>query len=374
VEESDDPAEVCYSDFMLVARQGARRRPASDADSRARESLVAEILARVRELPRRALAGFPEPYVPADWRYGRDNKLAVAVYDLQRRHDRPPPPAPELRDSHTSAGHRALRGGVDAVVVGDLLAAEEFAFLTAPLSSLIQLDLASRHASLRDSGAPEAPPRAPPDPPHVDPLPDHPLWQHTRERLVQILRDLGEPDVYVVDLHLGYEWVEDVRAAGVEVRWSTERDLAARRAAWKPDAHLLKLDPLAAEQLPWETWNLRAAGILWSADADPEGHALLADYAREAGLWYTDAEHEEGSDEHIDRTIELSCGLRAGLPVVVRRLHESGEIAAILGHPVPVTFSSWEEHDPAWMWARAANPPELYERFGPAHERWWGPG
>lgn len=341
MEERDDAAEVYYSDFVLVPQAGARRRPPSDAASRARDSLVAEILARVRELPRGALAKFPEPYVPADWRYGRDNELAVAVFDLQRRHDRQPPAAPELRDSHESAGHRALRGGVDAVVVGDLLAAEEFAFLTAPLSALIGLDLASRHASLRACGAPEAAPLAPPDPPHVDPLPGHRLWAHTRERLVQILRGLGEPDVYVVDLHLDYQWVEDVRAAGVEVRWGTDRDLAARRAAWKPTRELLKLDPLAAEQLPWQTWDLRAAGILWSAQGDPDGHTLLADYAREAGLWYTDAEHEEGSGEHIDRTIELCCGLQAGLPVVVRRLHESGEIAAIFGHPVPVTFSSW---------------------------------
>lgn len=374
MEEPDDAAEVYYSDFVLVPQQGTRRRPPSDAASRARDSLVAEILAHARELPRRALAKFPEPYVPADWRYGRDNKLAVAVYDLQRRHDRQPPAAPELRDSHESAGHRALRAGLDAVVVGDLLVAEEFAFLTAPLSALTGLDLASRHASLRASGAPEATPLAPPDPPDVDPLPDHPLWEHTRERLVQILRGLGEPDVYVVDLHLDYQWVEDVRAGGIEVRWGTDRDLAVRRAAWKPSRELLELDPLAAEQLPWETWNLRAAGILWSAQADADGHALLADYAREAGLWYTDAEHEEGSGEHIDRTIELSCGLQAGLPVVVRGLHESGEIAAIFGHPVPVTFSSWEEHEPAWMWARQANPPELYARFGPAHERWWGPG
>ena len=313
MEEPDDAAEVYYSDFVLVPQQGTRRRPPSDAASRARDSLVAESLAHARELPRRALAKFPEPYVPADWRYGRDNKLAVAVYDLQRRYDRQPPAAPELRDSHESAGHRALRAGLDAVVVGDLLVAEEFAFLTAPLSALTGLDLASRHAALRASGAPEATPLAPPDPPDATRA-RPPAVEHTRERLVQILRGLGEPDVYVVDLHLDYQWVEDVRAGGIEVRWGTDRDLAVRRAAWKPSRELLELDLLAAEQLPWETWNLRAAGILWSAQADADGHALLADYAREAGLWYTDAEHEEGSGEHIDRTIELSCGLQAGRP------------------------------------------------------------
>lgn len=66
VEERDDAAEVYYSDFELVPQQGTRRRPPSAAASRACDSLFVEILPRVRELPRWALAGFPESCVPAD--------------------------------------------------------------------------------------------------------------------------------------------------------------------------------------------------------------------------------------------------------------------------------------------------------------------
>ena len=78
--------------------------------------------------------------------------------------------------------------------------------------------------------APEARSAVTYDAPAADPLPDHPLWSHTRDllasRLTEIARHDG-PGISVVDLHLDYEWTEDMRNAGIEIRWNTEdADLA----------------------------------------------------------------------------------------------------------------------------------------------------
>ena len=58
----------------------------------------------------------------------------------------------------------------------------------------------------------------------------------------------------------------------------------------------------------------------------------------------------------------------------MRALHDRGEIAAIFGGAIPVTFSSAGSHDMAWAWGEAANPPELFALFGPAQQRGWSPG
>lgn len=356
-----------------------RPEPPEDRWGRARRELAEEVLARFGELPRQARLDFVAPPLPIDYRYGPDNKLAVAMYSLQSRHGRRPPRSGELGESHVADAHVALRQGVRAITVGDLLCAEEFALLTAPLAALVGLDIAARHASLRPEGTPAAAPIVTPRPDPVDPLPDHELWLHTRDRLVDVMRGFGEPDVYVVDLQLDFGWVDDVRQAGVEIRWSTDRDLAERRRAWDPDPELLRYDPLAAEQVPWEYWGLREAGAgqtLWNRESDPAGHALVEGYGRAVGLWYSDEELEEPEDEDalVDNMLELASCLEAGLVHVVHELHRDGTIAATFGRPIPVTFSSWDSHAAAWRLGRAANPPELYARFGPAQERSWSPG
>jgi hypothetical protein len=274
-----------------------------------------------------------------------------------------------------------VRAGLTAIAVADLMSLDDFTYLTDPLSRLVELDLASRHASLRPAGAPESGPLVAPEEPVVDPLPDHELWRHTRDRLVAALRAIagdGDGDVYVVDLHLDVEWLDDIRNAGVELRYNTQRDLDARRHRWKHKPLLPEIDSLQADELAWDWCSFREAGedrVLWRAGSDPAGHALLADYGRAAGLWYSDAENAaEDCDSVIDLSIELASYLRVGLARVVRALHDGGEIATIFGAPIPVTFSAQDSHARAWAWGEAANPPELYALFGPTQQRGWSPG
>jgi hypothetical protein len=216
--------------------------------------------------------------------------------------------------------------------------------------------------------------------------PGHQLWRHTRELMVKRFAEialLAGGEVYVVDLHVDTQPWDDIRNAAIEVRWDTETHLAERRGRWRPHPELLKHDPLAADQVPWDWVAFRGGGdegALWHPRADPEGHALLGDYARALGLSYTDAELARAQDdpdlevELGERQTMLGQALQAGLPPLVLALHHDGEIARIFGRPIPITFSSRDPHEPAWEWGRDANPPELYAQFGPAQERYWSPG
>jgi hypothetical protein len=116
------------------------------------------------------------------------------------------------------------------------------------------------------------------------------------------------------------------------------------------------------------------AETLWNRDSDPAGHALLAEYAQQLGLWYTDAELESDDDELLDRQGALNEYLQAGLPAPVRAMHDDGTVERLFGHPIPITFSAQDSHVAAWELARAANPTDLYALFGPIQERYWSPG
>ncbi|HEY6886360.1 MAG TPA: hypothetical protein VI300_01235 [Solirubrobacter sp.] len=101
----------------------------------------------------------------------------------------------------------------------------------------------------------------------------------------------------------------------------------------------------------------------------------LADYGEQLGLWYTDAElAADEDDELMDPQLELIGFLKAGLPAAVRALHERALVEGIFGTPLPITFSAQDSHSPAWELGRAANPADLYARFGPIQERCWSPG
>jgi hypothetical protein len=134
----------------------------------------------------------------------------------------------------------------------------------------------------------------------------------------------------------------------------------------------------AAEELRWDWVGFRGpddAAALWRASVDPAGHQLLANYAQTLGLWYSDDElaHDD-TGELMDRQCELAEYVQAGLPTVLRALHHAGDIARIFGHAIPTTFSAHDSHLPAWEWAREANPPELYDLFGPWQQANWSPG
>src|SRR3954452_24496021 len=85
------------------------------------------------------------------------------------------------------------------------------------------------------------------------------------------------------------------------------------------------------------------------SDSDPAGHALLADYGKQLGLWYTDAELAADEDDDLmDPQLELMGLLQAGLPVAVRALHANGIVERIFGTALPITFSAHDSHAPAW--------------------------
>jgi hypothetical protein len=376
----DDESGVFYTDAGPVEEW--QPAPPADEWEAARRALVDELLTRYRALTADAIRAVTWPEQRRDYRAGNHNDLMVAVFRLQSEYDRYVPHPSESDEAHLSTPASVLFDGAHAVIVADLLSRADFVFLTAPLSALLGVDLAARHAGLRPPGTPEAGPIGPYATPVTDPLPDHALWSHTRALLTRRMSEIAErdgPGVYVVDLHLDVEWWgEDIRQAGIEIRWNTDSSLTERRRAWHSTPERLANNPDAADELPWDwVWFRGSDGemALWRPSEDPHGNELLGDYARELGLWYSDAELEDGDeDEIIDKQVLLGEYLQAGLPTVVRAMHHTGDIARIFGRPIPITFSAQDSHAPAWEWARAANPPELYALFGPTQERSWSPG
>jgi hypothetical protein len=379
VDDHDDEPQEYFADFVLDHAREAPPQP-DDAAGRARRALSDEIVARVRGLAKGRLRAFTVPWRWRDPRTGDDHELTSAAMKLCEVHGRRIPDG-TLDDRRAEAASHAIYKGLTAIAVADLMSHEDFAYLTEPLSLLVQLDLASRHVSLRPAGAPAAGPLVAPEEPDVEPLPGHELWRHTRDRLVAALQGIAGDDgsdVYVVDLHLDVEWLDDIRNAGVELRYNTQRDLASRRHRWKHAPLLPETDSLQADELAWDWCSFGHAGedqVVWRASSDPGGHASLADYARAAGLWYSDAElAADDRDRVIDLSIELASYLQVGLARVMRALHDSGEIARTFGAPIPVTFSAQDSHERAWAWGEAANPPELYALFGPTQQRGWSAG
>jgi hypothetical protein len=379
VDEHDDEPQEFMADFVSDPAPAVQTQP-DDLPGRARTALSDEVVARVRGLGKRRLRGFAMPWRWRDPRTGDDHDMTYAAQKLCDAHGRRAPDV-ALEDRGAEAASYAVYEGLTAIAVADLMSHDDFAYLTEPLSLLVELDLASRHASLRPAGGSGVEPLVAPEEPVVDPLPGHELWLHTRNRLVAALQAIagnGDGDVYVVDLHLDVEWLDDIRNAGVELRYNTERDLAFRRHRWKPAPMMPEIDSLQADDLAWDWCSFRHAGedqVVWRASSDPAGNALLADYARTAGLWYSDAElAADDCDRVIELSIELAEYLEVGLARVVRALHDSGEVARIFGAPIPVTFSAQDSHARAWAWGEAANPPELYALFGPTQRRGWSPG
>jgi hypothetical protein len=377
-DDDDDEPQEYVSDLVLDVARSSAPQP-EDAAGRARRVLSEDVVARVRGLDRRRLREFSVPWRWRDPRTGDDFEVRYAASSLCGVHGRRVP-AVELQDRRAEVARSALREGLTAIAVADLMSQDDFIYLTDALSRLVELDLASRHASLRPAGAPEAGPLVVPEEPRVDPLPEHELWRHTRERLVAALLRIaaGDDDIYVVDLHLDVEWLDDIREAGIELRYNTARDLEAARRRRSKHKPLPEVDSLQGEELPWQWWLFRESGedqVLWRTNCDPAGHALLADYGRATGLWYSDAElAADDCDRVIDLSIELGSCLHVGIARVVRALHDSGEITRIFGAPIPVTFSAQDSHARTWAWGEAANPPELYALFGPTQQREWSPG
>jgi hypothetical protein len=331
VPQLGDDEDVFYSDFDRTSGFELRSADAGTDDGRRRHELIVDVLARYRALPEGAAAGFAYPEQRRDWRAGSRIALSVATSALATEHQRYTPAAIELERAHLTTGGLALAEGIHALSVADLMNTEDFAFLTGPLSQLLGIDLTQQHPELRADTAPAPGPLVPYNAPRVDPLPAHPLWRHTRQAPEQRLRAIhgrDGGDVYVVDLHLDVGWYDlDIRDAGIEIRWNTHSRLAERRRAWRPHP-ALPADPHALDDLAWDWFDFLGGDesqALWKRDSDPAGHALLADYATQLGLWYTDAElAADEDDELLDSQGELEQYLKAGLPVAIRVLHDDG--------------------------------------------------
>jgi hypothetical protein len=340
VDDHGDEPQVYFADFVLDLARDAPPQP-DDAAGRARTALSDEVVARVRGLDTPRLRAFAMPRRWRDPRTGDDHDVTYAAMKLCELRGRRTPDG-ALDDRRAESASYAVHQGLTAIAVADLMRHDDFAYLTEPLSLLLDLDLSARHASLRPAGAPVAGP------------------------------------LVVAEEPVNVEWLDDIRNAGVELRHNTERDLASRRHRSKHAPLLPEIDSLQADELAWDWCSFRHAGedqAVWRASSDPAGHALLADYARTAGLWYSDAElAADDCDRVIELSIELASYLQVGLARVVRALHDGGEIARIFGAPIPVTFSAHDSHERAWEWGEAANPSELYALFGPTQQRGWSAG
>jgi len=191
------------------------------------------------------------------------------------------------------------------------------------------------------------------------------FWEHTsrhvREELRRIAREAAG-EVYVVTILVATEPSVDSRWSTIELMWDTEERFALRAAS------------RGAEELRWSIMYLVAATrTLWDADGDPAGHAALERWARTEGLWF-DTPRDQLRGAAIDRSIELSDGIVAGLIKMVRELHDDGTVHAAFGRPIPVTLVAHDEHSPYPQWSRQANPPELYAQFGSYYESIWSWG
>ena len=156
VDDHDDEPQECFVDFVLDLAPAAPPQP-DDAAGRARTALSEDVVARVRGIGQRRRRAFTVPWRWRDPRTGDDHDVSYAAMQLCDLHGRRTPDI-ELGDRRAEAASSAVHTGLTAIAVADLMSLDDFTYLTDPLSRLVDLDLASRHASLRPAGAPESGP------------------------------------------------------------------------------------------------------------------------------------------------------------------------------------------------------------------------
>ena len=195
-----------------------------------------------------------------------------------------------------------------------------------------------------------------------------PLWAYTADVVRSELRQVaaGAPgDVYIVAIYVWTRPSTDPRWSTLELLWSTEQRFAKRVRRASDDQ---------LEGARWSTMYMERRGHdIWDRDIDPGGYAALEHWAHQEDLWF-DGDREEYDDALDGRAETLAQRLVEGVIGVVQNLHANGEVGAIFGRPIPIAIVAHDSHSPYPEWSRLANPPELYQQFGPFYERDWSPG
>jgi hypothetical protein len=194
------------------------------------------------------------------------------------------------------------------------------------------------------------------------------FWVYTAGAIAGELRQIAADapgDVYIVAINI-WTWPStDPRWSSLGLLWSTEQRFAKRARRARDE------DPAATR---WSTMHMQQRGhAIWDPEADPAGHDAMRRWAQQEDLWFA-GERDEYDDALDVRAEALADRLVDGVIDIVRELHHSGEVEAIFGRAIPVALDAHDSHSPFPEWSRRANPPELYQQFGPHFEADWSPG
>jgi len=192
-----------------------------------------------------------------------------------------------------------------------------------------------------------------------------PLEPHLRARIRSGLAAVPAADratTYAISVLLFFD-EDDPRRPVVHVSHNTE----ARVAACTPAPGQAPRWPIAssAAEARWSYafWLQEVLAAACEAGADPEGVRLRDAWARAQGYWYSDEEEAADLDAALRRVSPLSGAFLGLLTSAVRGLHVSGEVARLLGRPVPVLIHELEHTDETADLAEAANPGGLADEF-----------
>jgi hypothetical protein len=185
--------------------------------------------------------------------------------------------------------------------------------------------------------------------------------QHIEQVAVRTLAEFpAESQIYTVTFRID-SVDQDPRFPYLAIGYNTETEVARLLAApsppeaWEARWSYAYFPPSGLE-------GVRIAGH--DPEHDPIGAELHRREAEEQGLWYEDedadelSEHERDErDEQLDERFHLLC------VDVARQLHTDGQVAKILGRPLPVILYDMFDPDEMFALTKAANPAELVADF-----------
>lgn len=191
------------------------------------------------------------------------------------------------------------------------------------------------------------------------------LLEHMNARLVDTLAAIpvdDRADIYVVSLFV-YDAEDDPRCPTITVGYNSEDRVAACTPAPRQDAKW----PIAsdADEARWNYafWLQNALDVICDDERDPEGARLVQAWAKDRGYWYSD-EEEDRDIEAAQRKVEPLTGEFIQLAAdMVKRLHATGEIARLLGRPLPILIHELEYYEEIAAQNEGANPAVLVADF-----------
>jgi hypothetical protein len=191
------------------------------------------------------------------------------------------------------------------------------------------------------------------------------LVEHVRSTIVTALGSIpasDRADLYAVSL-----WVQDVdddpRRPTITVGYNTERQVAASTPRGDRSGNGSVASSAAEARWNFAFWLQNSLAVICSEDGDPAGVEARDAWAKQSGYWYSDAEEERDLDAALMKVAPLTAGVVEIAVGVVRELHRSGEVARLLGHPVPLLIHELEYYEQIAAQNEAANPPALVRDF-----------